>query len=166
MPIALIAAVARNGTIGRDGRMPWRLTADLARFKRLTMGHTVLMGRRTWESLGKPLVGRRNVVLTHDRSFSAPGCEVVHSIGEGRALAGSAGPGGDLFVIGGAAVYAAFMPFADRLLVTHVDADVDGDTAFPRIDPAHWRQVSETPGVVDRENPLPHRFAEYERIVP
>ena len=162
MPIALIAAVARNGTIGRDGRMPWRLPSDLARFKRLTLGHTVLMGRRTWESIRRPLVGRRNVVLSRDSSFAAPGGEVVHSIGEGRALAGT----GDLFVIGGAAVYAAFMPFADRLLVTHVDADVDGDTAFPRIDPAHWRQVSETPGVVDRENPLPHRFAEYERIVP
>jgi dihydrofolate reductase len=164
MPIALIAAVARNGIIGRDGRMPWRLPSDLARFKRLTLGHTVLMGRRTWESIRRPLVGRRNVVLTHDRSFSAPGCEVVHSIGEGRALAVPPGAGGELFVIGGAAVYAAFMPFADRLLITHVDADVDGDTVFPRIDPVRWRLVRETAGTVDAANPLPHRFAEYERI--
>jgi dihydrofolate reductase len=158
MPITLIAAVARNGIIGRDGRMPWRLPTDLARFKRLTLGHTVLMGRKTWESVRRPLVGRRNVVLTRDRSFSAPGCEVVHSIDEGRALAG------ELFVIGGAAVYTAFMPFADRLLITHVDADVDGDTDFPRIDPARWRLVLETAGTVDAADPLPHRFAEYERI--
>jgi dihydrofolate reductase len=160
MPISLIAAVARNGTIGRDGRMPWRLPADLARFKRLTLGHTVLMGRKTWESLGRPLVGRRNVVLTRDRSFSAPGCEVVHSVDEGRAL------GGALFVIGGASVYAAFMPFADRLLITHIDADVDGDTAFPRIDPTRWRCVGESADTVDAANPLPHRFAEYERMQP
>jgi dihydrofolate reductase len=164
MPIALIAAVARNGIIGRDGRMPWRLPDDLARFKRLTLGHTVIMGRRTWESIRRPLVGRRNVVLTRDRSFSAPGCEVVHSIDEGRALARPPGPGSELFVIGGAAVYAAFMPFADRLLITHVDADVDGDTAFPPIDPARWRLVRETAGTVDAANALPHRFAEYERI--
>jgi len=160
MPISLIAAVARNGTIGRGGRMPWRLPADLARFKRLTLGHTVLMGRKTWESLGRPLVGRRNVVLTRDRSFSAPGCGTVHSVDEGRAL------DGELFVIGGASVYAAFMPFADRLLITHVDADVDGDTAFPRIDPARWRLVGESAGTVDAANALPHRFAEYERIHP
>jgi dihydrofolate reductase len=164
MPITLIAAVARNGIIGRDGRMPWRLPTDLARFKRLTLGHTVLMGRKTWESVHRPLVGRRNVVLTRDRSFSAPGCEVVHSIDEGRAMAGQQGPGGELFVIGGAAVYTAFMPFADRLLITHVDADVDGDTAFPRIDPARWRLVNETAGTVDAANALPHRFVEYERI--
>ena len=158
MPISLIAAVARNGTIGRGGRMPWRLPADLARFKRITLGHTVLMGRRTWESLGRPLVGRRNVVLTRDRSFSAPGCETVHSIDEGRAL------GGELFVIGGATVYAAFLPFADRLYLTHVDADVEGDAAFPRFDPSRWRLVEESEGRVDAANPLPHRFAEYERI--
>jgi dihydrofolate reductase len=164
MPIALIAAVARNGIIGRDGRMPWRLPSDLARFKRLTLGHTVLMGRRTWDSLEKPLVGRRNVVLTRDRFFSAPGCDVVHTIDEGRALAVPPGPGGELFVIGGAAVYAAFMPFADRLLITHVDADVDGDTAFPPIDPARWHLVRETAGTVDAANTLPHRFAEYGRI--
>ena len=160
MPISLIAAVARNGTIGRGGRLPWRLPDDLARFKRLTLGHTVLMGRRTWESLGRPLPGRRNVVLTHDVSFAAPGCEVVHSVREGRALA----TGGELYVIGGAAVYAAFMPFSDRLFITHVDADVDGDATFPAIDPKQWRLVEETTGTVDRANPLPHRFAVYERV--
>ena len=160
MPISLIAAVARNGTIGSEGRLPWRLPDDLARFKQLTLGHTVLMGRRTWESLGRPLPGRRNVVLTRDASFSSPGCETVHSVGEGRALAS----GGELFVIGGAAVYAAFLPFADRLHITHVDAEVAGDAAFPAIDPLQWRLVEETPGSVDRTNPLPHRFAVYERV--
>jgi len=161
MPIVLIAAVARNGVIGRGGRLPWRMPADLARFKRLTLGHTVLMGRRTWESLGRPLRGRRNVVLTRDASFAEPGCEVVHSVEEGRALADG---GDELFVIGGASVYAAFLPFADRLLVTHIDADVPGDAVFPPIDPRAWRLVEETPGSVDAANPLPHRFVEYERI--
>ncbi len=160
MPIYLIAAVARNGTIGREGRLPWRLPADLARFKQLTLGHTVLMGRRTWQSLAKPLTGRRNVVLTRSASFSASGGETVHSVEEGQALAA----GRVLFVIGGAALYAAFMPLADRLYVTHVDADVEGDSAFPAIDPEQWRLVEEIAGVVDRDNPLPHRFAVYERI--
>jgi dihydrofolate reductase len=160
MPISLIAAVARNGTIGRGGRLPWRLPADLARFRQLTLGHTVLMGRRTWQSLGRPLPGRRNAVLTRDASFSAPGCEAVHSIDEARALAG----GGELFVIGGAALYAAFMPLADRLFITHIDADVAGDAVFPAIDPGQWRLVEETPGTVDPHNPLPHRFSVYGRI--
>ena len=160
MPISLIAAVARNGTIGRGGRLPWRLPDDLARFKQLTLGHTVLMGRRTWESLGRPLPGRRNVVLTRDAAFSSPGCEAVHSVGEGRALASR----GELFVIGGAAVYAAFLPFAERLYITHVDAEVAGDAVFPAIDPLQWRLVEETPGTVGRANPLPHRFAVYERV--
>jgi dihydrofolate reductase len=162
MPISLIAAVARNGTIGRGGRLPWRLPDDLARFKRLTLGHTVLMGRRTWESLGRPLPGRRNVVLSHDASFAAPGCEAVHSVREATALAA----GSELFVIGGAGVYAAFMPLAERLFITHIDTEVRGDATFPAIDPGTWRMVEETPGTVDRRNPLPHRFAVYERVAP
>jgi dihydrofolate reductase len=163
MPVSLIAAVARNGTIGREGRLPWRLSDDLARFKRLTLGHAVLMGRRTWESLGRPLPGRRNVVLTRNASFSAPGCETVNSVEEGRALAA----GAELFVIGGAMVYAAFMPFADRLFITHVDCDVPGDVVFPPIDSGQWRIVEETPGTMDPRNTLPHRFTVYEkRILP
>lgn len=161
MPIVLIAAVARNGVIGRGGRLPWRMPADLARFKRLTLGHTVLMGRRTWESLGRPLPGRRNVVLTHDERWTAPGCEVVHSVEEGLAVADG---GDELFVIGGASVYAAFLPFADRLILTHIDADVTGDAVFPAIDPRDWRLVEETPGSVDPANPLPHRFVVYARV--
>ena len=160
MPISMIAAVARNGTIGRGGRLPWRLSDDLARFRRLTLGNTVLMGRRTWESLGRPLPGRRNVVLTRDASFAAPGCQIVHSVEQGRALSDD----GELFVIGGAAVYAAFLPIADRLLITHVDVEVAGDAVFPAIDPRRWRVVEEIPGTVDARNPLPHRFAVYERI--
>jgi dihydrofolate reductase len=155
--------VASNGTIGRGGRLPWHLPGDLARFRRITLGHTVLMGRRTWESLGKALVGRRNVVLTRDSSFSAPGCETVHSIEEGRALAAQAeAAGGELFVIGGAALFAAFLPLADRLMITHVDADVEGDAVFPQIDPREWRVVEETPGAADPA--LPHRFVVYGRV--
>jgi dihydrofolate reductase len=162
MPISLIAAVARNGTIGRGGRLPWHLRDDLARFRRLTLGNTVLMGRRTWESLGRPLPGRRNVVLTRDASFAAPGCAVVHTIEAAKTAAG----GGELFVIGGAEVYAAFLPIADRLFITHVDADVAGDAAFPEFDRRQWRVVEEVPGTVDARNPLPHRFTVYERTAP
>jgi dihydrofolate reductase len=162
MPISLIAAVARNGTIGRGGRMPWRLPADLARFRRLTLGHTVLMGRKTWESLGRPLAGRRNLVLTRDVAYAAAGCEVVHTVEDARAAAGD----GELFVIGGAAVYAAFLPIADRLYITRVDADVAGDAVFPAIDSQRWRAVEEKPGTVDRSNLLPHRFTVYERVAP
>lgn len=160
MPISLIAAVARNGTIGREGRLPWRLAADLERFRRLTLGRVVLMGRRTWQSLGRPLPGRRNVVLTRDPSFAAPGGEIVRSIDAARELAADA----ELFVIGGAAVYAAMLPYADRLFITHVDAEVAGDAVFPPIDPRQWRLAEETIGAVDGANPLPHRFAIYERI--
>jgi dihydrofolate reductase len=98
--------------------------------------------------------------MTRDASFAAHGCETVHSIEEGRALAA----GGELFVIGGAALYAEFMPLADRLFITHIDADVAGDTLFPRIEAREWRLVEEAPGAVDPRNPLPHRFAVYERI--
>lgn len=160
MPISLIAAVARNRTIGREGRLPWRLPADLARFRRLTLGHTVLMGRRTWESLGHPLPGRRNVVLTRDPGFTAAGCDVVHTVGEGRALAAD----GELFVIGGAEVYAAFLPYADRLYLTHVEAEAPGDAAFPALERTRWRVVEDTPGTVDPRNALPHRFVVYERV--
>jgi dihydrofolate reductase len=162
MPISLVAAVARNGTIGLKGLLPWRLPADLARFKHLTLGHPVLMGRRTHESIGRPLPGRRNIVLTRDPAFAAPGCEVVHSVEVVAALAGEA----ELFIIGGASLYSAFLPLADRLYLTHIDADIPGDTFFPAVDPGQWRLVEESPGIVDAANTVPHRFAVYERIRP
>ncbi len=157
MPIALVAAVARGGVIGWQGRLPWRLPADLAYFKRLTLGHTVIMGRKTWQSIGRPLPGRRNVVLTRDADFSAPGCTVIHS--PEAALQED----GELFVIGGQEVYAAFMPLAERLYVTRIDAVFPGDAWFPPMEEAQWRLEHSRAGTVDGANPYPHAFELYVR---
>ncbi len=125
MKLALIAAVARNRVIGRDGRIPWHISDDLKRFKRLTVGHTVLMGRRTWESLGRPLVDRRNVVLS---SRAIPDVETYPSVEKAlEALSGEE----RVFVIGGAALYARFLDCADELYLTLVDQEPEGDTLFP-----------------------------------
>jgi dihydrofolate reductase len=140
-PVALIAAVAANGVIGRDNRLPWRLPADLRRFKELTMGHALVMGRRTYESIGRPLPGRVTVVLTRDPAFMAPpGALAARSLEEALAAAAAATPGaGEVFVAGGAEVYAQALPRADRLYLTRVEAEVEGDARFPDLDPARWR---------------------------
>ena len=160
MALALIAAVAANSVIGNRGALPWRLPDDLARFKRLTMGHPVIMGRATYQSIGKPLAGRRNLVLTRDASAVFPGSEPVHSRQE--ALGRCAGQ--DAFVIGGASVYELFLPAADLLYLTWIDAEVPGDTFFPAVRWDQWRVVSEQAGETDARAPLPHRFVDYQRI--
>ena len=140
-PVALIWAQARDRVIGASGGLPWHLPEDLALFRSLTTGCTVVMGRRTWESLPerfRPLPGRTNVVLTSDPRWSADGARRVGSVGE------VLDDGGPLWVIGGGAVYAAFLPHADRLVVTDVDVAVDGDTSAPAIG-AEWRLAGRTP---------------------
>jgi dihydrofolate reductase len=130
--VGLIWAQARNGVIGRDGTLPWHLPEDLAHFRAVTTGATVVMGRHTWESLPdrfRPLPGRRNVVLSRQPSYDAPGAEVVATLDDALA------PGADIWVIGGAAVYRAALPAADRLAVTHIDGDYDGDVTAPVIGP-------------------------------
>ena len=143
--IALIAAVAENGVIGRDRDMPWRLPTDLKRFRALTLGKPVIMGRKTFETLGKPLPGRDNIVVTRDRGFAAGGVRVAHSIEEAiataQALAGEHGAD-EIFVIGGGEIYAAALPHAERLYLTRVHARPEGDTCFPSIDPRDWREVA------------------------
>ena len=134
----LIAAVARNGVIGVDNRLPWRLPEDLKRFKALTYGHAVIMGRRTWESLGKPLPGRRNLVVMAHAPAAQHRCEVFPDL----AAALDACRGEDAFVIGGARLYAAALPLAERLYLTEIQADFGGDTLFPAFDRAAWREVS------------------------
>ncbi len=161
MTLSLIAAVAKNGVIGKGGRLPWRLPADLAYFKRVTMGRPVVMGRKTFEAIGKPLEGRLNIVLSRDASFQAKGCVSVHSLSEGLEAAGSGTE--EIFVIGGANIYALFFPLARRLYITHVDADIKGDATFPQIEEREWRAVRSEPGFVNEANPLPHRFVVYER---
>jgi dihydrofolate reductase len=139
--LTLIAAVARNGVIGIDNRLPWRLPADLKHFKALTLGHAVIMGRKTWESLPanfRPLPGRRNIVVTRNGSYHAEGAVVALSLPAAVAAVQS----GEAFVIGGAELYAAALPLADRLQLTEIDATFEGDTWFPAIDHDHWRETA------------------------
>ncbi len=137
-PITLVVARASNGVIGRDGTLPWHIPADLRRFKTLTMGSVMIMGRRTFESLPGLLPGRRHVVLTRDRDWTAPGAEVAHGVEQAIALAGEQ----PISVIGGAEIFELFMPLASRLELTEVLAEVEGDTAMP--DPrqsSDWRET-------------------------
>ena len=131
--LEIVVAVARNGIIGRGNTLPWRLPADLAHFKRLTLGHPILMGRRTWDSLGRPLPGRRNLVLTRTPG-SIDGADVVHSVAEAKALVGE----GVLMIIGGAELYRLVLPEVDVLHLTRVEAEVDGDVAFPEWSEDDW----------------------------
>ncbi|EIM76213.1 dihydrofolate reductase [Nitratireductor aquibiodomus RA22] len=142
MSVELVVAMAQNGVIGRDGDLPWRLSTDLKRFKAITMGKPVIMGRKTWESIGKPLQGRRNIVVTRQADYTAEGAECVSSLDVALALAAGGEAGADVCVIGGGQVYAEAIDKADRLHVTHVDAQIEGDTVFPEIDPEIWEEVS------------------------
>ncbi len=142
MKISLVAAVARGGVIGRDGVLPWRLPEDMAHFREMTMGHAVVMGRRTWDSLPdrfRPLPGRRNVVLTRNRAWHADGAVAAGSLSAALDLVGDAP---QVFVVGGAEIYAAALPLADELLLTEIDLDVEGDTVFPDWDPRDFEEVS------------------------
>jgi dihydrofolate reductase len=134
--------MAANRVIGADGALPWHLPADLRRFKAVTMGYHLLMGRTTFESIGRPLPGRTSIVLTRDRFAVIPGVLVAHSLAE--AIDRAAGES-DLFVIGGEEVFRATLPIADRILLTEIRLDVAGDTVFPEVDPAAWTVVSSEP---------------------
>jgi len=135
--VYLIAAVASNGIIGKDGGMPWRLPEDLRHFKKLTLGHPVIMGRRTWESLGKPLPGRENIVVTRTKGFDAPGAAVANSLDAALALCAGEPVA---FVIGGGELYAAALPLAAALVITEIRREYDGDARFPDYDRSRWKE--------------------------
>lgn len=139
MMISLIVAASSNNVIGRDGGLPWHLPDDLRLFKRVTTGKPVIMGRRTFESIGKPLPDRRNIVMTRDPDYAATGCEVVSSVSEAIDLVGGAD---EVMIIGGGQVYRDFLPRADRIYLTRVQEEVAGDTFFPEIDETAWQLVS------------------------
>jgi dihydrofolate reductase len=141
MEIALIVAAARNRVIGVDGGLPWRIPADMKWFRARTLGHHVVMGRKTWASIGKPLAGRTNLVVSRNPELVAPGAEVVSSLERAIAIAERAGED-ELFVIGGEALYRESLPRADRIYLTEVDAAPEGDAFFPDIDPGQWRERS------------------------
>ena len=153
--ISIITAMARNGVIGRDNSLPWHLPADLQHFKSLTLGKPILMGRNTWESLPGLLLGRRHIVVTRNEGYLAPGAEVVHSVEE--ALAAVAGEP-EIMIVGGSHFYAEMLPRADRLYLTLVDADVEGDVRFPEIDWQEWHEVARQDHSADEKNAYDYTF--------
>ena len=152
--------MARNRVIGRDNALPWRLPADLAYFKRVTMGHPVIMGRRTYESIGKPLPGRLNIVVSRNPQFRAPGCTVAGSLDEAWAVAGAAE---EVCVIGGTSLFAEALPVADRIHLTEVGAEVPGDTWFPEFDRGDWTEREVERHGRDERHAHPFRIVVLER---
>lgn len=157
--ISIIVAVARNGVIGDKNRLLWHIAEDLRHFKAITTGHPVVMGRKTYESLGRPLPNRTNVVVTRQR-IGIPGCTVVHSLEEALTLFG---PDEEVFVIGGAQIYAEALPLADRFYLTRVERDYEGDTRFPAWDESAWRLAACETFACGAQYPWPFRFETYER---
>jgi dihydrofolate reductase len=158
--ISLVVAMADNGVIGRGNSLPWRLPADLKRFRSLTLGKPVLMGRRTFESIGRPLAGRVNLVLTRDRRWAADGTLAVHTVAEALERSREAP---ELMVIGGAQVYALALPLARRLYLTQVHADLPGDTFFPVFDPREWRDIERSDQPADERHAYALTFVTLER---
>ncbi len=158
--ISVIAALAKNRVIGIENRLPWRLPEDLAHFKALTLGHPILMGRKTFESLGRPLPGRTNVVITRNPDYRPEGCLVAASIPAAIALCGEAD---EVFFIGGAELYAQAIPLADRLYITEVDVDAIGDAWFPDYDRRAFKEVSRVSHTGEKGDPLRFDFVVYER---
>ncbi len=166
MRVSLIAALDRRSAIGRGNALPWHLPDDLRRFKALTLGKPVLMGRRTAESLGRALPGRRNLVLTRGGQAPFPGMQAVASLEQARALAAEAGAG-ELCVIGGAQVYALALPQATHLHLTHVETVVEGaDAFFPLLPPGRWREIGRSVHPADAAHPLAFAFVDYVRVPP
>lgn len=161
--ISLLYAMDKNRLIGKNNELPWHLPQDLAYFKRVTMGHTIVMGRKTFDSIGKPLPGRENIIITRDTSFTCNGCKVIHSINELLNLSREKN-NEELFVIGGAEIFKEILPFSDRLYVTNIHHEFDGDTYFPITNDAEWKLISKEPGKKDEKNPYDYEFVVYEKI--
>ncbi|MFI4953364.1 MAG: dihydrofolate reductase [Burkholderiales bacterium] len=159
--LALVAAVASNGVIGSNGRLPWRLPDDLKRFRALTTGHAIVMGRKTWESIGRPLPDRQNIVVSRHRQFTAPGCAVANSLAEAIGLAAMPEP---VFVIGGEALYRDALPLADLLHLTEIQRDFAGDAKFPAYDRTQWRETFRETRRLDGNAGFAYDFASYSRL--
>ena len=154
--ISIIVAYANGRVIGKDGKIPWHLPDDIQHFKRITSGHIVVMGRKTFESIGRPLPQRRKIVLTSSTTLALPGVEVVHHKDDVLAL-------DDVFIIGGESIYRQFLEVAQRLYITEISLEIDGDAFFPEWNPQSFTLVSAQPGILNEQNTLPHTFYTYER---
>jgi len=158
--VSIVVAMDVNGLIGADNRLPWHLPADLAHFKAITMGHPLLMGRRTHESIGRPLPGRHNIVLTHRRDYDAEGCMVIHSLEAARDAAGAVA---ELMVIGGEAVFRQMLPQTGTIHLTRIHHAFKGDTWFPELAAGAWREVARQDCAADNDDPFGYSFIRLER---
>lgn len=166
VPIYLIVAIAQNGVIGRDGDMPWRLSTDLKRFKAITIGQPVIMGRKTWNSLSKALPGRLNIVITRDRLFKADGASIVHSLDDALKLATdhlAQSSTQAIFIIGGGEIFKQAMPIVDKMFITEIQATIEGDTFFPQVDLENWVLTTEDHVPSGEKDSHATRFVVYER---
>ncbi|MGM9925125.1 MAG: dihydrofolate reductase [Bacillus sp. (in: firmicutes)] len=160
MIVSIIVAMDENRVIGKDNSMPWRLPRELQYVKKTTMGHPLIMGRKNYESIGRPLPGRRNIILTRDTEFEAQGCEIVHSPEEAlRICAGEE----EIFIFGGEQIYKIFLERTDKLYITKIHHAFEGDTFFPEINESEWKEVSVEQGITDEKNPYIYYFHVYER---
>jgi dihydrofolate reductase len=160
MRLSIVVAMDSNRLIGKDNDLPWYLPADLVFFKKLTTGNAILMGRKTFDSIGRPLPNRRNIVITRNTDIEITGCEVVNSIEEALLLAQREA---EVMVIGGAKLYQQILPLADRLYITKIEGEFDGDTYFPPYDEKNWRQVSCESHLADKKNNHPCHFVVFEK---
>ncbi len=160
--ISTIVAVAKGGVIGKEGGMPWYLPAELARFKEVTMGHPIIMGRKTHESIGRALPGRTNIVITRSKGYRAEGCRVVGSLEKAVEVAKGSEGSDEIFIIGGEQIYKEAMPKLERIYLTKVDAEVDGDKFF-RYDPKEWKEVSSEKHSADEKNQYDFEFTTLDR---
>ncbi|MGE7603785.1 dihydrofolate reductase [Peribacillus sp. NPDC097675] len=154
--ISLMVAMDENRLIGKNNALPWHLPADLQYFKRVTMGHPIVMGRKTFESIGRILPGRENVIVTRNHDFKVEGCTILHDVSEIKGFADAHEQ--EVFVIGGAEIFKAILPVTDRLYITQIHEEFEGDTYFPRINEAEWENAGTIPGVIDDNNPYAHDF--------
>ena len=161
MKVAIIVAMDKQGLIGRDNDLPWKISADLKYFRQITMGKPLVMGRNTHESIGRPLPGRKNIIVTSNAKYHVDGCTAVQSLEEAFHACGDAE---EVMVMGGASLYKQLLPKADKLYITQVNAELDGDTWFPHWDKNQWQEISKEDHLADDMNQYPYSFVVYERI--
>jgi dihydrofolate reductase len=160
MKLAIIVATDEQGLIGKDNDLPWKLSADLQYFRKVTMGKPIIMGRRTHESIGRPLPGRQNIIITSDKAYQAEGCTVINSMSQAIEACENAQ---EVMIMGGASLYQQWLPTADKIYLTQVHALLEGDTWFPDWNKAQWHEVSKEAHPADEKNEYPYSFIVYER---
>ena len=161
MKVAIIVAMDKQGLIGRNNDLPWKLSADLKYFRRVTMGKPLVMGRNTHESIGRPLPGRKNIIVTSNANYHVDGCTVVSSLDQALLACDDAE---EVMVMGGASLYEQLLPQADRVYLTHVNAELEGDTWFPQWNKDQWQEISREDHQADEKNQYPYSFVIYDRV--